>query len=229
MMTGDILVVAPHPDDETLGAGGTLLRAKARGAAIHWLVVTAATEARWGAAYVRTQAAQIEAVRNAYPFDSFHWWREPASGLAKADMGALVDRMRDLLASLKPKTVLLPHAGDAHDDHAATFAAVTAAAKPQRMRALGVERLWAMEILSETDAAPPLSARQFLPTVCVDIAPYLRRKLDILELYKSEIVPGTARTSEIVAAHARVCGASFGAAAAERFMLVREFLADGDA
>ncbi len=226
MMTGDILVVAPHPDDETLGAGGTLLRAKASGAAIHWLVVTAATEARWGATYVRTQADQIEAVRKAYPFDSFHWWREPASGLAKADTGVLVDRMRELLATLRPKTILLPHAGDAHDDHAATFAVVAAAAKAQRMRPLGVERLWAMEILSETDAAPPVPARQFLPTVCVDIAPYLRRKLEILEFYRSEITPGTARMPDIVAAHARVCGASFGVAAAERFMLVREFLAE---
>ena len=38
---GPILVVAPHPDDETLGAGGLLLRAAAAGREIHWLIVTA--------------------------------------------------------------------------------------------------------------------------------------------------------------------------------------------
>ena len=36
------LVVAVHPDDETLGAGGTLLKHLARGEEVHWLIVTAA-------------------------------------------------------------------------------------------------------------------------------------------------------------------------------------------
>ncbi len=35
-----ILVIAPHPDDETLGCGGTLLRHKAEGDEIHWLIMT---------------------------------------------------------------------------------------------------------------------------------------------------------------------------------------------
>ena len=36
-----VLVVAPHPDDETLGVGGTLLRHVAEGDAVHWLIATA--------------------------------------------------------------------------------------------------------------------------------------------------------------------------------------------
>ena len=39
-----ILVVAPHPDDEVLGAGGTLLRYKSEGHSIAWLIVTGITE-----------------------------------------------------------------------------------------------------------------------------------------------------------------------------------------
>ena len=39
-MTARILVVAPHPDDETLGCGGTLLRLAHEGAQIAWLIVT---------------------------------------------------------------------------------------------------------------------------------------------------------------------------------------------
>ena len=34
------LVIAPHPDDETLGCGGTILKLKAQGVAVHWLIVT---------------------------------------------------------------------------------------------------------------------------------------------------------------------------------------------
>ena len=39
-MTHKIIVISPHPDDETLGAGGTLLRRKAEGAIIAWLIIT---------------------------------------------------------------------------------------------------------------------------------------------------------------------------------------------
>ena len=39
-MVMNIVVVSPHPDDETLGAGGTLLRQKARGDKIYWINVT---------------------------------------------------------------------------------------------------------------------------------------------------------------------------------------------
>ena len=39
-MKNKILVVAVHPDDETLGCGGTLLKHKATGDKIHWLICT---------------------------------------------------------------------------------------------------------------------------------------------------------------------------------------------
>jgi LmbE family N-acetylglucosaminyl deacetylase len=38
-----VLVVAPHADDETLGCGGTLLKLKAEGCELHWLLVTEMT------------------------------------------------------------------------------------------------------------------------------------------------------------------------------------------
>ena len=43
-MSKKVLVVAPHPDDETLGCGGTLLKHKASGDKIHWLIVTGIDE-----------------------------------------------------------------------------------------------------------------------------------------------------------------------------------------
>ena len=34
------LIVAPHPDDETLGVGGTILRKKSEGETVAWLIIT---------------------------------------------------------------------------------------------------------------------------------------------------------------------------------------------
>ena len=39
-----ILAIAPHPDDETLGCGGTLYKHKAEGDEIYWLIVTGISE-----------------------------------------------------------------------------------------------------------------------------------------------------------------------------------------
>ena len=39
-MKNKILVVAVHPDDETLGCGGTLLKHKDSGDEINWLICT---------------------------------------------------------------------------------------------------------------------------------------------------------------------------------------------
>ena len=44
MKPNRIIVVSPHPDDETLGCGGTLLRHHGMGCEIHWLIMTTITE-----------------------------------------------------------------------------------------------------------------------------------------------------------------------------------------
>ena len=41
-----VLVIAVHPDDETLGCGGTLLKHKFNKDEIHWLIVTDIKESR---------------------------------------------------------------------------------------------------------------------------------------------------------------------------------------
>ena len=39
-MNNKVLIVATHPDDETFGCGGTLLKHKDSGDEIHWLICT---------------------------------------------------------------------------------------------------------------------------------------------------------------------------------------------
>jgi|TARA_B100001964_G_C14006821_1_gene497506 LmbE family N-acetylglucosaminyl deacetylase len=36
----NIIVISPHPDDETLGCGGTILKHKENGDNVHWLIMT---------------------------------------------------------------------------------------------------------------------------------------------------------------------------------------------
>ena len=111
-----VLVVAPHPDDETLGAGGTLLKLAERGAELHWLLLTTAKGAGYSDDYIATQKRQVAAVKDAYPFSSLTWLANPAARLNESSRVEMVDAVRSLVKTTRPELVLLPHAHDAHDD-----------------------------------------------------------------------------------------------------------------
>lgn len=64
------LVVAPHPDDEVLGVGGTLLRRKAEGVKVAWLIVTAiSVQSGWSEEKVKQRADEVKRVTELFGFD----------------------------------------------------------------------------------------------------------------------------------------------------------------
>ena len=68
-----ILVVSPHPDDETLGAGGTLLKMKKRGDRVTWLNVTdMKKEYGWSEEEIAHRNYQIKKIVEFYKFDGFY-------------------------------------------------------------------------------------------------------------------------------------------------------------
>ncbi|MDP7085573.1 MAG: PIG-L family deacetylase, partial [Dehalococcoidia bacterium] len=61
----DVLVISTHPDDETLGCGGTLLKHRAAGSKLFWLVATEAHEPRWSAEVIERKAVEVQSVAKA--------------------------------------------------------------------------------------------------------------------------------------------------------------------
>lgn len=219
----NVLAVAVHPDDETLGCGGTLLRHAAGGDALHWLIVTAAQAPEYTEDQAGEQAKQVEAVRAAYPFATLHWLKFPSTRLDTVPLNELVEAIRRVIEEVRPETVFVPNRSDAHSDHRIVFQASLAALKSFYMRSLNVSRLLAYETLSETDAAPPLPENAFLPTVFMDVSATLERKSQIMRLYQSELqAKGLPRSLSALRALARYRGATVGVEYAEAFMLIRE-------
>lgn len=224
MKKKDILVVATHPDDETLGCGGTLLKLAHQGAPIHWLLVTAPHEPEYSAKQIIIEAKQIEDINQAYPFESLTWLKYRPSQLETLPLGLLIEELRECIVKIRPACVFIPNRSDVHSDHRVVCQALSAVLKPIYMRSLGVNRVLACEAISSTEAASPLPENLFLPTVYVDISDTFERKLDIMGLYKTEIQSEPLpRSPSAIRALARFRGASIGVKYAESFMLIREF------
>jgi LmbE family N-acetylglucosaminyl deacetylase len=219
----DVLAVAVHPDDETLGCGGTLLKLAAEGARIHWLIVTSAQAPAYSEAQVEQQAAQVERVRAGYPFASLRWLKRPTTQLDRLPLGDLVQDLHRAIEEVRPAVLFVPHRADAHSDHRVTHQAVMAATKSFKMPSLGIRRILACEVPSETDAPAPTSADAFLPQVLIDVTATMARKLELMSLYASEVQAGPMpRGLSAIAALARHRGAAIGVEHAEAFMLLRE-------
>ena len=221
-MSASVLAVAAHPDDETLGCGGTLLRHRARGDEVHWLIATRAHAPRWPLATIERKRAEVEAVARAYGA-SVHELGLPAAGLDRVPTVDVIEAVRRVVLATRPRVVYCVHGGDVHSDHTVVYEATLATIKAFSQLRQGVERVLCYETLSSTDAAPPERARAFVPNVFHDIGPYLDRKLEILGLYASELqADPLPRAPSAVRALARVRGASVGVEHAEAFALVRE-------
>lgn len=218
-----VLAIAPHPDDETLGCGGTLLRHRARGDEIHWLIVTALTPRFGDAARIARREREIAAVAAAFGFASTVELGFETTTLDREPVGDLVARVAEAVDRLRAETVYLPHPGDAHSDHRAVFQAGIGATKC--FRHPSVKRVLAYETLSETNFGLDPLALPFRPTSYAPIAPWLGRKVEIMSLYEGETgAHPFPRSERAIRAQATLRGTECGAEAAEAFMLIKEIL-----
>ena len=218
-----ILVIAPHPDDELLGPGGTLLRRKSEGAILGWVIMTKISEDYgWSTENVRERKNEIEQVRKRLGIQLEHLFQLgfATTRLDTFPMKDLINKVSEVFQSFQPEEVLLPHQGDVHSDHRITFEAVSACTK--WFRYPSVKRVLAYETLSETEFSLDPS-QTFHPNVFVDISDYIEQKLELLRIYGSELREAPfPRSEKAVGALAQFRGCNSGFEYAEGFELLRE-------
>jgi len=215
------IVIAPHPDDEVLGVGGTLMRRKADGNKMAWLIVTGITsEAGWSDEKISQRAYEIKRVTELIGFDSVFELNFPTTQLDQVPMSDLIAAISNVFKMFEPEEVYVPHPSDVHTDHRIVFDAVASCTK--WFRYPSVKRVLAYETLSETDFGLGIN-QAFRPNVFVNIEPYLAEKLQAMNIYVSELgVFPFPRSHEAIRALATLRGAASGFRAAEAFELLRE-------
>jgi LmbE family N-acetylglucosaminyl deacetylase len=220
-MSQSVLVVAVHPDDETLGCGGALLRLREAGAQIHWMIVTAMTAAcGYSSESIAKRESEIELVAQMYGFSSVHCLGFPTTQLDEIPMSQLVVAMSKVFQCTQPNQVFLPFQHDVHSDHQHAFSAAYSCTKIFRYPS--VRKVMMMETLSETDFAQSAGGG-FIPNMFVDISEQFERKMQILRVFESELRPHPfPRSEEAVKSSALLRGVAAGCRYAESFVILKE-------
>ena len=219
-----IAVISPHPDDESLGCGGTLLKHRTAGDEVHWINITGiSVEAGYCPERVASCAREMQCVSELYGMAALHNLALPTTKLDDIPLGEIIEKIRSVFEEVRPEVVYLPFRGDIHSDHKVVFDAVSACTKWFRHKS--IKRILAYEVLSETDFQLTSDTAFFSPNVFVDISDFLEKKIEILSVYASEM--GSApfpRSDEALRALAVLRGAASGYRAAEAFVLLKEML-----
>jgi LmbE family N-acetylglucosaminyl deacetylase len=219
-----VLFIAAHPDDETLGCGGSILRHKSQGDKIYWLIVTAMSKSdRFGDERIRLREKEIRAVAKAYNFSHIFKLNLPATRLDRIPLTKIIEKIARIIKKIKAEIVYLPHLGDLHTDHQITHKAILASIKS--FRAPSVKKVFAYETVSETEFALPDKKNAFVPNVFVDITPFIDKKIKIMKIYKDEIKRFPfPRSEKNLRALATFRGARMGVRYAEAFMVIEELV-----
>ena len=217
-----VLVIAPHPDDETLGAGGTLLRARQSGEETHWLIVTEMREnLGFNASDIDRRHSEIAAVADAYGFASVTELGLATACLDQIPLGDIIEVMGKTIQQISPETVYVPYPGDAHSDHRIVFNAAQACTKSFRYPS--IKRVIAMEIVSETEFGIDPSIQGFRPNLFVDISNVLDDKIRIMNMFEGETAAAPfPRSERTIRSLAHWRGSQSGRNAAEAFQILKE-------
>jgi LmbE family N-acetylglucosaminyl deacetylase len=211
-------VIAPHPDDETLGAGGTIARFVAEGVEVSVLIVSGHLPPLYPQeAFETTRREAIEAMR-VLGVARYEFMEVPATLVHQKPLAEVNGAINRFIRETNPEWVLIPFP-DRHIDHRTIFDASVVACRPVHGAAPTVVLCY--ETLSETHWNVGGIEPAFIPDLFVDISAYMDRKQAALNAYASQVHDAPSRSVEACVALARFRGSQNGCKYAEAYKVVR--------
>ena len=216
-----ILCISPHPDDETLGCGGTLFRHKAEGDNIYWLIITdISQEWGWEEKVVKKRENEIDEVAEKYGISDVFNLRLPTTKIDTLPLSDLIGEISNVHNKVEPGIIYMPFSHDVHTDHQIINKAIQSTLK--WFRYPHIQKVMMYETPSETEFNFT-DKNVFKPNVFVNISNHLDDKIETMEIYESEMgnfpFPRSEKTIRSLAA---LRGSQSGFEAAEAFELVYE-------
>ena len=217
----NIVVISAHPDDEILGVGGTLLKHKKNGDKIYWLITTNIFENQgFSKQRISSRQKEIKKISEALSVEKVFMLNYPTMSLSTSTLIEMVPKISKIFIEIEPEIVYCLNRSDAHSDHRITFDAVMACTKSFRYPF--IKQVLMYECISETEFAPQLPEKVFIPNYFVDISSFLEEKMNLMKIYESELGNHPfPRSLKNIEALATFRGASVGVEYAEAFQLIK--------
>lgn len=182
----NILVVAPHPDDDIIGCGGSIASHIKQGNHVTVVYVTSGDAGNLEYPKKTLAALREKEVHAAAKVMGIHdvQFLRHSDGYVELTRNTLIE-LTTLIRAVKPHTVYLPHAEDGHSDHRATYQIVVEAIKRSAMNSFQeckgepheVQTVLGYEVWS------PLSKFEYV----VNISEHMDLKIRALEEHKSQL------------------------------------------
>ncbi len=219
-MPKNVLIIAPHPDDEILGCGGIIKKFTDNGLNVSILIMTRGKKEIYPNERIENVRKEAKNAHKLLGVENTVFLDFPAPDLDTIAISELSVAIANEINKFKPDTIFIPHRGDIHHDHKAVFTASLVAARP--VNQYFVKRIYSYETLSETEWAAPYGDDTFIPDYFVNISDGFLFKLKAMNCFKSQIreFPNP-RSLKAIESLAQLRGSTVGFNYAEAFMTIR--------
>ena len=219
----EVLVIAPHADDEVLGVGGTIARhTLVQNQQVGVLVVTDGASSQYGGslAAIRRRRQEAERAASVLGVKQIRHLNFPdmrLDGVAHVELNQAIE---GVVEEYRPTIVYTPYP-DVNRDHALVFDSVMVATRPRPGQS--VRAVYAYPISSSLEWTPHCSTAPFVANRYVEIGETMIVKVMAMCCYETELreYPHP-RSMRSIICHALVAGGEVGLRFAERLCTVRE-------
>ncbi len=212
-----VLVVAAHPDDELLGAGGTVILHSKQGDTVRSVIMCEGESLRYardvGQSHATIEAANLMGVEHVYALNF------PDQKLDTYTLTDLISPLEKISEEFKPEIIYCQSGCDANQDHQILFNAAKIAFRPTSD---WIDSFYTFYTASSTEWGYP---RNFSPDTWIDISSVLDLKLAAFEKYTSEVreYPHP-RSSQALRFQSHFWGNQCCMSSAEVFMTIRRVI-----
>jgi LmbE family N-acetylglucosaminyl deacetylase len=221
MTAARVAVIGAHPDDELLGAGGTLARHVEAGDEVYAVIVADGATSRYPAELTAALEKQARQAAEVIGFASVRLLALPDQRLDTVPLIELTQQLEAVLDDIDPSIVYTHFPEDVNADHGVVARCVWTACRPYRRPQ--VRRFALFETPSSTEWAWPLPGTRLQPNLFVDITDTLEIKIAAMARYQTELreYPHP-RSGRALRERAAYWGSHVGRLAAEPFQVLRE-------
>ena len=220
----NILVIAPHADDEILGCGGSINFYQKKGFNIYVAIMTNANrgnDKRYPIRFIENLRNEAIKSHNFLKITKTFFFDFAAPKLDQEPISIISDQISNIIKKIKPQKTFIPHIGDSHVDHQIIHKAALVALRPLYKNYHS--DILSYETLSETEWGIKNNNSVFVPNHYVKLSKKdIDNKIKAFNFYKTQIKKYPhPRSKENILNLAKYRGSNISEKFAEAFNVIR--------